>query len=97
MRRPLAAVIVGLILLLSVPAAYASDYPPHSSGGTGVLQRNAAPAAQSAVVEQRYDGGGLARTGSDAMRNLLGLAAGLLVPGSLILVVARRRRATAGG
>jgi hypothetical protein len=97
MRRLLAAVIIGLILLLSVPAAYASDYPPRSSGGPGVLQRKAAPAAESAVVEQRYDGGSLAWTGSDAMRNLFGLAAGLLIPGSVILIVARRRRAAAGG
>jgi hypothetical protein len=102
-RRPLAVVIFGLIMLLSAPAAHASEYPPQPAG-SGVLQRAPAPAAPSAAIGAQGQEDSLARTDSGLVRTGTGrnvayelaVGVGLLVLGSVILAVARRRRAAGG-
>jgi LPXTG-motif cell wall-anchored protein len=83
-RRLLAVVTLGLVVLLGVPAAHAAEYPP-GSPGTGISTR---PAAPGQVLE-------LAETGGDITREL-GIGAGLIVVGGTLLIVTRRRRAVRG-
>jgi LPXTG-motif cell wall-anchored protein len=90
MRRLLAAVVFGLVLLVAVPTVQAKDYPPEQAGG-GVFRRPPAPAVPPAAISQQRPESDLAQTGSDASRNL-GVGVSLVVLGSAILVVTRRRR-----
>jgi LPXTG-motif cell wall-anchored protein len=92
MRRVLAGIIFGLLLVITAPAALAAeaDYPPQA-GKSGVVRRApAAPTVESAVESQLGQGGGLARTGFD-ITDELAFAGGLIVLGGLVLLRRRRR------
>jgi LPXTG-motif cell wall-anchored protein len=84
-RGLLAALVLGLIMLLGMPLAHAGEYPPGPPGpGT-----SARPAPPGQPLEQ------LAETGGDVGREL-GVGAGLIAAGGAILVVTRRRRGVRG-
>ena len=89
MRRLLAASVSGLILLLAAPAALAADYPPKAVK-SGVVRRAAPPAPVINVVPGEDS---LAGTGLDTSVEL-GLGAGLILVGGTVLLVVRRRRGT---
>jgi hypothetical protein len=89
MRRVLAAIVFGLVLLIVAPAALADDYPPEPVT-SGVSQRAAAP-APAVDLEEAEDS--LAGTGFDGIVKL-GVGAGLILVGSTALLVGRRRRST---
>jgi hypothetical protein len=89
MRRVLAGIIFGLVLVVTAPAALAAeaDYPPQA-GKSGVARR--APAAAPTVESQLAEEGGLAGTGSD-LADELAFGGGLIVLGGLVLLLRRRR------
>lgn len=106
MRRLLATVVFGLVLLVAAPAAQASqasDYPPRTSG-SGIFRRAPAPAPPPtsppapppAAISRQRPQSDLVRTGGDAMREL-GVGTGLVVLGGAILIVTRRRRVAVRG
>jgi hypothetical protein len=83
-RTLLVAAALGLVVLFGAPAAHADDYPP-SSPGIGIHTRPAPPGQPTGAA------GGLPATGSNNLGSKLGVGAGLIVAGSTILVVTRRR------
>jgi hypothetical protein len=93
MRRLLAAIIFGLVLLVAAPAALAAegDYPPEA-GSSGVVRHDPAPGP--AVDPQLAGEDSLAGTGSDVAGEL-GVGAGLILLGSTTLLLVRRRRGMA--
>jgi LPXTG-motif cell wall-anchored protein len=84
LRGVLVALVLGLIMLVGVPAASAADYPP-GSPGVGAPNRPV-PSEPSAS---------LPRTGGDLFDEL-GIGAGLVVAGGAILIATRRRRGLHG-
>ncbi|HYY81239.1 MAG TPA: hypothetical protein VFD04_18955 [Actinomycetes bacterium] len=91
MRSVLAGMVFGVVLLVTVPVAFAADYPPRPSG-TSVTHRapaRAAPVVQGAETSLAHTGGNLALE--------LGVGAGFGFLGGAILVLTRRRQRAARG
>jgi hypothetical protein len=92
MRSVLAAMVFGVVLLVTVPVALAADYPPEPSGES-VTHR--APARAAPVVVQGTETG-LAHTGGNLALEL-GVGAGFgFLGGAILLVTRRRQRALRG-
>ena len=89
MRRLLAAIIFGMVLLVTAPAALAAegDYPPE--GASAGVERHAQ--APGPVVDfTATDEDGLAWTGLDVAAEV-GVGAGLMLLGGTVLLLVRRR------
>jgi LPXTG-motif cell wall-anchored protein len=80
MRAVLVGLVLGLVMLVGMPAVSAAEYPP-GSPGIGTPDR-AIPSGTS---------GALPRTGGD-FYDEMGIGAALIVAGGAILIVTRRRR-----
>ena len=88
MRRLLATIIFGLVLLMA-PAALAAegDYPPEAASA-GVERHAQAPGPVVDFTVSEEDG--LAGTGWDVAGEL-GVGAGLILLGGTVLLLVRRR------
>ena len=89
MHRLLAAIIFGMVLLVTAPAALAAegDYPPEAASA-GVERHAQAPGP---VVDfTATDEDGLAWTGLDVAGEV-GVGAGLMLLGGTVLLLVRRR------
>ena len=89
MHRLLAAIIFGMVLLVTAPAALAAegDYPPEAASA-GVERHAQAPGPVVDFTVSEEDG--LAGTGWDVAGEL-GVGAGLILLGGTVLLLVRRR------
>jgi hypothetical protein len=95
MRRLLAVLMFGFVLLVAMPAAQADDYPPRLPG-SGVYRRAPAATPPPAAISQQQRERDLARTGNDATREV-GIGVSLVLLGGASLAITRRRRAAVRG
>ena len=90
MHRLLAAIIFGMVLLVTAPAALAAegDYPPEAASA-GVKRHVQAPGpVVDFTATEKEDG--LAWTGLDVAGEV-GVGAGLMLLGGTVLLLVRRR------
>jgi LPXTG-motif cell wall-anchored protein len=83
--------VVATVVLMAAPANADDGYPP-SDNGTPPAEAVIVPSA--APAEPPAPSGGLPRTGDDSSMTMARVAIGFVAAGGLLVLAARRRRAT---
>ena len=93
-RRAVAAATMGVVgLLLPLSHAHGETYPPKPpSAAPTVVKKPAKVIKVEAAPKKAKQGGALSRTGSQSTVPLAAVGTGLLVLGSTLAVIGRRRR-----
>ena len=84
--------VVAALVVMAVPANAGDGYPPTDNGTPPAGETVIVPSAGSATPPDAS--GGLPRTGDDSSMTMARVAIGFVAAGGLLVLAARRRRAS---